>query len=136
MSRRTAPTDRRNQWPIDLFRLDRICAPRLRACLKNSGAGLRPAMNGRLAREKQGRDAPKAGETPAPLHFPDTFSRKSGGGPAQAVVDGLPFGSVRQGFHHDPPRPFFIATVQLGVNGAGERLGLARDHADTAEIRG
>ena len=59
-----------------------------------------------------------------------------GGGPAQAVVDGLPFGSVRQGFHHDPARPFFIATVQLGVNGAGERLGLARDHADTAEIRG
>jgi len=30
----------------------------LRACLENSGAGLRPAMNGRLAREK------KEGETP------------------------------------------------------------------------
>ena len=26
----------------------------LRACLKNSGAGLRPAMNGRLARENTG----------------------------------------------------------------------------------
>src|SRR6266404_8607653 len=31
----------------------------LRACLKNSGAGLRPAMNGRLARENTGPRRPK-----------------------------------------------------------------------------
>src|SRR6266487_1185208 len=37
-----------------------------RACLKNSGASLRPAMNGRLAREKKGARRPKrqAGRLP------------------------------------------------------------------------
>src|SRR5439155_6485437 len=38
----------------------------LRACLKNSGAGLRPAMNGRLAREDTGERPPQrqAGRLP------------------------------------------------------------------------
>src|SRR5437867_1553519 len=43
--------------------------PRLRACLENSGAGLRPAMSGRLAREKKGARRPKGRRDACPTTF-------------------------------------------------------------------
>src|SRR5881397_1956228 len=43
--------------------------PRLRACLENSGAGLRPAMNGRLARETNGARRPKGRRDACPTTF-------------------------------------------------------------------
>ena len=49
------------------------CKSPLRACLKNSGAGLRPAMNGVSPAKIQARGAQKAGGTPAPLHCPNTL---------------------------------------------------------------
>src|SRR6266513_1898168 len=43
--------------------------PALRACLKNSGAGLRPAMNGRLALENTGARRPKGRRDACPTTF-------------------------------------------------------------------
>ncbi len=36
----------------------------------------------------------------------------------------VPLGTVRNRFHHDPPRASFIAAMQFRVEGPGERFGV------------
>src|SRR5438128_11876482 len=50
----------------------------LRACLKNSGAGLRPAMDGRLARENTGASRPKGRRDACPTTFSKRPLRRRG----------------------------------------------------------
>jgi len=50
---------------------------------------------------------------------------------AQPIVDGLPFGGLRHRLDDDELRAFFVAPVQLRLNGPRERLRVVRDHIDS-----
>src|SRR6266568_8982962 len=58
----------------------------LRACLKNSGAGHRPAMNGRLASENTGARRPKGRRDACPTTFSKHLLRLSAIGMHRAAA--------------------------------------------------
>ena len=57
----------------------------------------------------------------------------SGGGAAEAVGDGGPFGGVGGRFNDDQSGAGGIAAIELGVEGAGKGFGIVRDDIDGAE---
>src|SRR5439155_5802354 len=72
----------------------------LGACLKNSGAGLRPAMNERLARENTGARRPKGRRDACPTTFSKHVLRN-----ADLIVIPLAFIGNRSVIYRDPPAP-------------------------------